>query len=140
MAVTLYGCSPDACYEDVESAVRATLFLSESGVNVAPDTLSVRGYDSELPYLYENMPGKKEISLPLNPSAQASQFVITIEGIKDTLTLEYSSFPKLISAECGYSFFHELTGLYSTKNIIDTVIIRNRDITTLYEENIRIFY
>lgn len=134
------GCSPDACYEDIQSTVKATFFITGTSDNTGPDSIWVSGIGDDYPTIYSNAKGLKEISLPLNPSTTTVAFKIRINDITDTITFHYNSWPHLISAECGYSFFHTLEECYTTGNRIDTVLIRKPEITTSYEENIRIFY
>jgi hypothetical protein len=46
----------------------------------------------------------------------------------------------MISKECGYTFYHTIEAPSFTTNIIDTVTVVKYTITTLSEENIRIYY
>jgi len=45
-----------------------------------------------------------------------------------------------VSKECGYVYFHTIDNYAFTKNMIDTIIVTNKRITTRNEENLRIFY
>jgi hypothetical protein len=79
--------------------------------------------------------------IPLNDTAQSSSFVIKINGITDTIEFLYSSYPHLISKECGYTYYHHLDTLpIFTKHIITDISIENSTITNLKIENIQISY
>jgi hypothetical protein len=60
--------------------------------------------------------------------------------MNDTVTYKYSSSLHLISKECGYSFFFNVDTVFYTRNIIDSVSLTKKSITTFNEENMRIFY
>ncbi len=136
----LTGCTPESCYENTESALKAGFYETGSGKNIATDMVSAFGIGMESLFLYKDDKAKKEIFLPLNPTSGECSFVVSINGVSDTVTFTYSSFPHLISKECGYTVFHTLESYSSTNNIIDTIIIRNPNVTIPYEENIRIFF
>jgi Family of unknown function (DUF6452) len=46
----------------------------------------------------------------------------------------------LVSPECGYTFYHVVQGLNTTHNIIDSLIIENKNVTVDGERNMRLFY
>lgn len=136
----LTGCTPESCYEETGSALRAGFYETGSGNNIATDLVSAYGVGLESLFLYKDEKSLKEIVLPLDPTSGECRFVVSINGVSDTITFKYSSFPHLISKECGYSVFHTLESYSSSNNIIDTIIIRNPNVTIPYEENIRIFF
>jgi len=135
-----YACTPGSCLEETESAVKAAFYQTGTGSIVAPATVTVYGLGMESVALYLDAPGRTDILLPLNPATSSSRFIIIANGISDTITIVYSSFPHLISKECGYSMYNTLELCTSTNNLIDTVFVQNPDVTTKYNENIRIFY
>jgi hypothetical protein len=138
----LNSCTPQSCFDQTDAFLNATLYLNKTGKLLAPDSLTIYGIDKESNKLYNKTKSITTAILPLNASASYSTFIIRINGITDTLELRYSSYPHLISKECGYTFYHNLISdsLAYSKNIIDSIYIRNNNITTINEENIRIFY
>jgi hypothetical protein len=138
--LTLFSCGPEACFEETSSFVKASFFINETGKNQAPETLTLYGIGKEDSTIYYRSINVQPALFPLNAEAPACSFVIIINGITDTINFAYTSYPQMISKECGYTFHHILDSYTSTKHIIDTIIIRNRSITTVNEENIRIFY
>jgi predicted nucleic-acid-binding Zn-ribbon protein len=134
------SCTPESCYQDTESGVRALFYETGTGLNIATDSVSVTGIGMDTLTLYDKAREKKDIVLPLNPAAAECSFVITINGITDTIIMRYTTYPHLISKECGYSLFHKLQSYSSTNNLIDTIIVQNPQITIPNEENIRIFF
>ncbi|MBE0673191.1 MAG: hypothetical protein IH591_00880 [Bacteroidales bacterium] len=140
MTVATLSCAPESCYEDTTSAAMAGFYETGTGINISPDSVTVFGAGSVNDTLWFSQKNIKSVNIYLDPSSPSCSYVFIINGIQDTITFNYSSFPHLISKECGYSMFHTVETCTSTKNIIDTVIIRNRNITIPYEENIRIFF
>jgi hypothetical protein len=94
----------------------------------------------ETDLIYQNVKDRKDLVLFLDPALQSCSFVVIINSVADTVTFNYTSFPHLVSKECGYTFFHTITSHSSTNNLIDTVLLRNPNIKIQYEENIRIFF
>lgn len=134
------GCTPESCYDETISGVKGGFYETGSGLNISADSLTVYGVGMESDLIYQNAKARKDLVLFLDPALQSCSFVVIINSITDTITFNYTSFPHLISKECGYTFFHTITSHTSTKNLIDTVLLRNPNITIPYEENIRIFF
>jgi len=107
----------------------------------APDSLTIFGTGMETNKLYDKGFRVQPALLPLNSATNNCGYIIIINGITDTLAFTYSSYPHLISKECGYSFYHTIdTTLTFSRNDIDSIKIMKRNITTINEENIRIYY
>jgi hypothetical protein len=135
----LGSCTPGACFEETNAFLKASFYLDSSNELVAPDSISLAGL-GQTGIIYNKASGVQPALFPLNASTGSSTFVIKINGVTDTIEFSYSSFPHLISKECGYSVFHTLETPSFSQNNIDTILIMNRNITTVNEENIRIFY
>lgn len=134
-------CTPESCFEETNSFVKV-IFYSDTTNNLAPpDSLTVYGIGVDTVRLYDKRANVQPALLPLDASDGNSVFVIRINGITDTITFNYTTYPHLISQECGYSFYHTIVDdpLYS-RNIIKEIITKNRNVTTLNEENISIYY
>ena len=97
----LTGCTPESCYENTESALKAGFYETGSGKNIATDLVSAYGVGMESLFLYKDDKAKKEIFLPLNPTSGECSFVVSINGVSDTITFTYSSFPQGKGAEIG---------------------------------------
>ena len=140
LTLCISSCSPDACFEETNAFLKASLYLDLTKKLKAPDSLTVYGIDSPGGRIYDKAVKIQPALFPLNPSAGTSSFVIKINGITDTVIFVYRSYPHLISKECGYTFFHDLDTIFYSKNIIDYIYRGSNSITTKNEENIRIFY
>jgi len=138
--ISAISCTTGSCLEETESAAKAGFYETGSGNIITIDTITVYGLGMDASLLYNKATSRNNILLPLNPATETSSFILTSDGKTDTITIEYASFPHLVSKECGYSMFNSIISCISTKNIIDTVLVKNSEVNTSYHENIRIFF
>lgn len=136
----MVSCTPGTCLEETESYLKASFYNNDTKIPGAPDTLSVYGLNMDS-VLYDKSTKVSKALFPLNASAEKCSFIININGITDTIEFRYSSYPHLISRECGYTFYHHLDTMPEyTKHAIKDIYTGNETITNLNVENIRIFY
>ena len=136
----MLSCTPESCFEETKSFLKASLYDNITKKLQAPDSLTAYGLNMETNKLYNKAKKLQIALLPLNALTDNCAFIIKINGITDTLELWYSSYPHLVSKECGYTFYHNLDTLTYTTNAIDSIYIRKNIITTINEENVQIFY
>jgi hypothetical protein len=134
------SCTQESCYEETVPLMVATFYRTGSDEIRTADSVTVYGIGMENSRLYNNTKNVTYLELPLNASTDGCGFVMKINGITDTVRFIYKNYAHLISEECGITFFHTLESYEVTGNRVDTIIFRNSNITTTYEENIRIFY
>lgn len=135
------ACTPQSCLEETDAFVKATFYSRLTGKTAVPDSITMYGVNMSSTRLYNKATGIQPAYIPLNGSTESCSWVIKINGVRDTITFEYTSSPHLVSMECGYTFYHTLSdSVYYTKNKIADIVIKNENVTTLKEENIRIFY
>lgn len=138
--IYLGGCNGGSCFEETESYLKASFYDNSTKTRLAPDSLSLHGLNSDS-IIYKSDTNVQPALIPLNSSTDSCSFSIEINGVTDTIEFKYSSYPHLISKECGYTFYHHLdTTLFHTKHAIKDIFISNETITNLNVENIRIFY
>ncbi len=140
LAVLQSSCTPEACFEETESFLKGSLYSFSTEKILAADSLSLWGLNSESYKVYNKSLKLSRVLFPLNASSDKSSFTIKINGTTDNIEITYSSYPQLISKECGYTFYHNIETISFTRNIIDSVHINKYNVTTLNEENIRIYY
>lgn len=140
LTLLLSACSEQACYDDKDPVVNVSLFTSGTGASQKSVSLKITGLTGSSPIELFTATSVSNFSVPLNPAEETSVMVITLNGVADTATVNYSSFVHLVSPECGYTFFNILEGLNTTHNIIDSLIIENKNITVDGERNLRLFY
>jgi hypothetical protein len=136
----LHSCSPQPCIEKTVSAVKASFYITGSDKVQTADSVTLFGIGVDTVMLYDRSTKISKIEMPLNPDSESSSFLLETNGVSDTITFNYTSFPFLVSKECGFTFYHTIESVTSTRNLIDTVLIRYSTVTTGDDENIRIFY
>lgn len=135
----LASCTPGSCQEETISKVKAGFYETGTGKPLKADSVTLFGLGKESEKIYDRALNLQVIYFPLDASSTKSTLILRINGKNDTVTLEYTSYPHLVSKECGYSFFHVLDTVYNMRSDLD-FLKKSQNITTLYEENIRIFY
>lgn len=137
----LLSCTPESCFEETESFLKASFYNTTTKKLQAPDSVTIYGLNMETNKLYNKIRNVQRALLPLNIATGNCVYIIKINGITDTVEFRYSSYPHLLSKECGYTFYHNLdTDRVFTKHAIVNINFSKRNITTINEENIRISY
>jgi len=136
----LSSCTAGSCFDETESRVKGTFYSMETGKTLAPDSVTLYGVNMDTLEIYDKLPNLKSVEFPLYAAEQERKLVIRVNGINDTVDFSYSSYPHLLSKECGYTFFFTLDTVIHSMNIIDSISIEKETITTFNEENLRIFY
>jgi hypothetical protein len=137
----LISCTPGSCFEETESYLKASFYSGDETKKLtAPDSLTIYGLN-DTNKVYNKATKIEHALLPLNASTPECTFIIKINGTTDTVKFTYSSYPHLLSKECGYTFYHQLDTVRNfSKHIIKDIYSGNLTINTQNVENIRIFY
>ncbi len=123
----------------VQAVVNFYSVINGTGLHSPVDSLSVRGLGREDSLLYAGANNIRTIFLPINGDAAESGFIIDFDRGTDTLWFSYDVVPLFLSPECGFIFNFDLLDIRHTMNVIDSVVIVTREITTFDETNIRIY-
>jgi hypothetical protein len=134
------SCVPESCQENTQSLLNASFYKQGTIKTNPPDSLTISGLNNGNMKIYNRLLKAQTIQLPLDPSTDTCGFVIKLNTVTDTLFFIYSSYPHMISKECGFTFYHVLDSYIITGTTVDTILISNKNITTFNNENIRIFY
>lgn len=136
----LTSCTPGSCFEKTDSLLDVSFYVFSTKKAKAPDSLTVFGLGFDTNRIYSATKGIKIASLPLNSATDNSVFILKIDNLTDTLSVSYSSYPHLISKECGYTYYHDIDNVIHSHNAIDSIWINKKTVTNLNEENLRIYY
>ncbi|MDP4222253.1 MAG: DUF6452 family protein [Bacteroidota bacterium] len=139
-SIFIVSCASEACFEETNSYLKATFYNNTTKKQVAPDSVTLFGVNHESTKIYNKASNVQPALFPLDPASEKSTFVIRINGVTDTIQFLYSSYPHLISKECGYTFYQTLDTFFFSRNRINYIYRSSNKITTINEENIRIFY
>jgi hypothetical protein len=137
---SLTSCTPGSCFEKTDSLLDASFYDKTTNKAKAPDSLTVFGLGLDTNKIYSASKTINKASLPLSSASDNSVFVMKINSLTDTVSVFYSSYPHLVSKECGYTYYHHIDSLFHSRNAIDSISINQRIVTNLDEENLRIYY
>jgi Family of unknown function (DUF6452) len=136
----LLSCTPGSCFEETESYLKASFYDNVTSKLTAPDSVTLFGLNRDS-LIYNKATGVQVALMPLDASADSCAFILRVDGLTDTIEFEYSTYPHLISKECGYTYYHQIDTVRNyTKHFIKAIYTANTTITNLNVENIRIFY
>ena len=138
--LSIFSCAAGSCFEETESYLKASFYYFSTSKLNTTDSLTIFGLNRDS-ILYNNEPNINPALIPLNASTESSTFIIIFNGISDTVEFRYSSYPHLISKECGYTYYHHLDSvpIYTT-HFIKGLKIDNPTITNLNVQNISILF
>jgi hypothetical protein len=140
LAAGISSCSVQPCYEETSPMLNILLLVSGTGETAESDSLRVYTYRETDTLTFVDTRVTSSFSVPLDPASDQSLFLITLNGVTDTAIISYNRRPHLVSPECGYTLVSDITGLMTTHNIIDTLIIGNRSVNLDGETNLHLFY
>lgn len=140
LTLCIASCSVQPCYEEIDPKMNTILLKSGTGESLKATSLIVKGVSPTDTIEFLDAKSVGSFSVTLDPSRDQSMFYITLDGITDTAVIYYTRNPHLVSPECGYTFISMITGLMTTHNIIDTLIIENNNVNLNGEKNLHLFY
>lgn len=115
--------------------------ISGSDVSARVPNLNIYLLNTGSSAIYSNQQNAHTFSLPLNPQADSSRYVISISAAQsDTLTIVYSTQSISLSPECGSVFNNNITKVYTTAHSLDSAVLINAVINTNPLENAKIFF
>jgi len=128
------------CTQSVLSVVNAGFYgwdgEQELDVFVNNFTLYGSGKDS---LLYDSAHSVTTFSFPMDMNALSSTMILHADSLVDTLVINYTVVPALVSYECGFTNTFEMSGLSYTRHLIDSVSLINNVANLDNEENLKIF-
>jgi hypothetical protein len=136
----MISCTAGSCLDETESRVKATFYSDSTGQPLTPDSVTLYGITMDTLKIYDKTEKLKSAEFPLFAARPECKFVIRINGTDDTIEFRYTSYPHIISKECGYTFYYDLDTVIHSFHIIKSISVDKKNITTLNEENMRIFY
>lgn len=135
----LWSCASQPCTENTLSTVNVSFYQTGTGLSVAVDSVTLYGIGMDTNRIYNKSTGLRVIQIPLDAGKDSCSFFIKINNSPDTVTFHYSSYPHLVSKECGFTFYHVLD-TPNWKRPEFNYQLKNINITTANEENIRIYF
>ncbi len=141
----LAGCKDEysICNESKNVLLKTNLYTINNGVEqpFAATSFSLTVLNTTQP-IYSNIAGLSSFLLPLNPAIDSIKYQIITSptATADTLTILYSTNNVQLSAACGSLKMHKILRVGNTLNSIDSVRIKDAEVSNILKENIKIYY
>jgi hypothetical protein len=142
--IFIYSCDTPPC-EDSNGVKVNIGFYHFNGTSLKDtliDSLNITlKNDSATLFLNGTKTKTGSVALPLSMNADSSSFIFQFDSISyDTITIRYSHYLKLVSHQCGFVDFFDITSYKNTTNRIDSLWIRKDLVEYGTKENIKIYF
>lgn len=85
--------------------------------------------------------GANEVLFPLSYVHVVDTFIFDYDGVVcDSIFVNHTNTPTLVSIDCGVAMFHTITSVRSTHYKIDSVVLKSSDVNYDERENIQVVY
>ncbi len=150
ISLSFYSCLNEEVCEDVATVpVRVGFYevdtASTTPAKISLDSLTLYGLGKDS-IIYNNQLNVSQVEFPLNSIRDSCAFILRmpdVEGLSvypyDTLWFYYRRIPNLISMDCGFVTFYDLTSVTYTTNHIDSLVIEDSNVSNSIDEHIKIF-
>jgi hypothetical protein len=140
----IYSCDAPPC-EDSDGVMVNIGFYQFDGKALKDtliDSLNIFLKNDSLTHFWDGTKIKTDsVDLPLSMLTDSSTFIFRFDSsVNDTITFRYTQYLKLVSHECGFANFFNITGCETTTNRIDSVWIRKDLVEYGNEENVKIYF
>lgn len=150
ISLSIHSCLNEDVCEDVATVpVRMGFYevdtASTTPVKISLDSLTLFGLGRDS-IIYNNQLNVSQVEFPLNSITDSCAYILRmpdVEGLSvlpyDTLWFFYRRIPNLISMDCGFVTFYDLTSVSYTTNHIDSLVIEDSNVSNSIDEHIKIF-
>ena len=129
------------CDTTTESLVKLNFYIKteslDSAVIVKPVSVYGLGISDSLLYTNDSL---SSVLLPLSPNIESLVYVFEFGTNTENIEFTYKTSTYFESMDCGFIANYEIESLSYNKNIIDTIIIANGNVTVDNEEHIKLFF
>ena len=107
------------------------------------DTVISRQQQGNLELNYFYGPSASTFSLPISYTQPEDVLWVLVRSVSgtdyiDTIRIKKENYPHFESVDCQASYFHKITSVSSTHNIIDSLVIKKPDVN--YDASVTHFY
>ena len=109
-------------------------------VTTLTDTLTIlttrqNGFDT---VLINQQVNTDSFSLPVSFGQEVDELYFHTNSLRDTVWVSKTNEPHFESVDCGLNYFHTLRGVRYTRNAIDSIVIKNKEVN--YDVSKQHFY
>lgn len=137
--LVITACNEEDCQELTEVKINARFYDHIADEPTVCSTLTLFGLKSDS-LILNNASSVSNFSLYLRQDTTQTTFVFQFpEEVNDTVTIHHSNNRSVISLDCGCATFFTVDSIKWTHHQIDTIIVKQKEIGTGNEENIRFY-
>ena len=125
-------------YKAIQNPLNNSYVSSPWSLTSSTDSISVQGIGVDS-ILYKNSKNINQLNLTLKKFNNQTKYQVSINGIKDTLTITHTNVTEFLSLECGCLKVYSIDSAFVTKHEIDSIKIINHQVNTDNATNIRIY-
>lgn len=139
------SCSEEAdCSMAARAMVQCYIYTIDPETNMQKndtlDSLTVTAWGTDS-IIINNQKKVHDISLPLRYTVDSTKLVFRYSKTKvDTLVIRHTNTPYFLSMDCGYQMKQAITGIRSTRNVLDSIKVLNNEAGIYGRENLKLFY
>lgn len=134
------SCSGEGCTNNRNSIPLAGFYQLGTEQQVTVSHMPIYGVgapnDSSL---IDTTRNSQQVYLPLRGNMTQAAFVFDGGPVKDTLTINYESYPYYDGEDCGAMWRYLIHDVIYTRNFIDSVLVTDPLITNIERERLMIF-
>jgi len=140
ISVFLWACTEEeTCRESTDAYLQAAFYKAGTTNTFQVDTLTIKGLGMDS-LLYNRKIKVSSIALPLNQNKSITSFVFKSNNIQDTVTVIHSNTEYFLSFACGCMTTHKIDTVITTRNFINSVVIKQYDITNSDVKHLQIYF
>lgn len=138
-AAMLAGCSNNGCTENRNAVPLAQFASAATGETISLDSLCISGVDQPGDSVLQPAgPAVSRVYLPMRPTHGSVKWCVAYKWkaldypeLNDTIALDYESMAYFASEECGAYYRYRITGMTTTRHIIESVEIEDSLVTNV---------
>ena len=146
-AIALASCSNKECFDNQNTLPLASFYSMKTKSPIQVDSLTIYGIGAKGDANLLDNGSASTIYMPMPISGNSAQFVFHYNAhalhfieLNDTLTINYNSYPKFVSNECGAIYQYDVTDFTCTNHLIDSVAIPTMEFNNIDKEVIQIYF
>ena len=146
-AIALASCSNKECFDNQSTLPLAGFYSMQTKSQITVDSLTIYGIGAKGDANLLDNGRASSIYMPMPISGNSASFVFHYNAkslnyveLNDTLTINYNSYPKFVSNECGAIYNYDVKDFTCTNHLIDSVAIPTMEFNNIDIEVIQIYF
>lgn len=137
--MALTACEETNCIRNERSMVTFNLYQEGTLQAMAFDSLTVTAVNTDSILINRDLK-VSTFSLPMNFVGEQTTYILHYtKDLRDTITLKHTNYEHFTSMDCGTAIYHHVNEASITKHVLDSLAIKNPEITETDANHIHLF-